>query len=437
MKKNNFSVLFILMCLLFSACANEDIKKWPEKGNFYDPSKPVSFDSMIPDWGRINDAFIIKGNFPTDTSQIKVFFGDKKAVLVSSDGREAFGLVPKQMAGYNKVSVIVDGKSYNSDNAKFKYYQTQSVKTTVGKFDERKFVTGLLGEARLEYCSNIVAVKGKKTDNILFQAGGWNDKTYFVSLEDNVMTQLINIGYLGGLTVDNTGEKVAIMSRNGGAIYTAKREDGWTINSLGVNVPFSGDCQGSLAFGNDNSHVFVMDGDGLWSVDLENKNYEEVLKVSDFPSVYNGINTGQWFHYLCYSRYDDCFYVSYNDQNGIVKMWKDKTGKWQAERYAGFQPGNKTALGDRLLDAVLRRPMGMAVNSDGELFVCCHDSQCILKIKGRLVSLVAGHLDASGNVNGNPTDAYLNGPECITIDSDENFYIGEENSGTIRKITIE
>ncbi|MFQ7113022.1 IPT/TIG domain-containing protein [Hallella bergensis] len=425
-----------LMSLLFTACVNEDIEKWPEKGDFYDSSKPISFDAMTPDWGRINDSFVITGNFPSDTSKIRIFFGDKRAVVISSDGHQAYGLVPKQSPGYNKITLVVDGRPYEGKDVKFKYYQTQSVKTVLGKFGERNFKPGILGEARLEYCSVLVTVKGKKTDNLIFMGSGWNDKTYFVSLEDNLMTQLINIGYLGGVAVDNSREKVTIMPRNGGAVYTATRQDGWTLNSLGLNVPFQGDCQGSLAYGDDDNLVYAMSGDGLYEINLGDKAYKKVLDINSFPQVYNGINTGQWFHYLVYSKYDKCFYASYCDQNGIVKMWKDSDGVWQAERFAGFRSG-AMAMGDRLNDAVLRNPRGMAVNSQGELYVCCHDGHCIVKITGRLVSLVAGHPDHSGQVNGYPTDAYFDGPWSIATDSEDNFYIGEEYTGVIRKMTIE
>ena len=88
-------------------------------------------------------------------------------------------------------------------------------------------------------------------------------------------------------------------------------------------------------------------------------------------------------------------------------------------------------------DAVLKEPCGMAVNSSGELYVCCKNSHCIVKIKGRLVSLVAGAPDQAGRLNGFPTDALFDNPLCIALDSEENFFIGEESSKAIRKMTIE
>lgn len=438
MKNNKLYFVFLFLSIIFSACNGEkEIEKWPEKGNYYDPNKAVAFESLTPDWGRINESFIIKGNFPTDCTKIKVYFADKEAVIINCDGHELFGLIPKQSPGNNEVTLEVEGQKYTSDNAKFKYYQTQSVKTVVGKFDDNQFVEGLLDEARLKQASDIVTVGGQKADNLIVVAGGWDDRTYFVSLDDKMMVRLINIGYMGSVAVDNSKDKVCIMPRSGGAVYTATRADGWTLNSLGLTIPFQGDCQGALAYAEDDRYVYAMSGDGLIEIDLEGKSYVKLFDKSQYPA-FDGLNTTQWRHYLTYSKYDKCFFASYPDNNGILKIWKDDSSKWQVERYAGFQPGwLSTAFGDRLTDAVLKQPSGMAVNNSGELYVCCKSSHCIVKIKGRLVSLVAGTPDKAGKVNGFPTDAYFDNPMCIAIDSEENFFIGEENSRVIRKMTIE
>ena len=442
MKNNKLYLVFLFLSILFASCNGEEvIEKWPEIGNYYDSSKPIELKSMSPDWGRINDSFIIKGNFPVDTTgKVKVFFADKEAVIVNNNGNELYGLIPKQLPGYNEITLEVEGKRYTSDNVKFKYYQTQSVKTILGKFGEDGWTSSddsKIEEFRMNECTGIVAVAGQKSDNFIFVGGGWGDRTYFVSLEDNVVIRLINIGYMGAVAVDSSREKVSIMPRNGGALYTATRADGWILNSLGLTIPFQGDCQGALAYAEDDRYLYAMSGDGLYEIDLEDKGYTKLFATSDYPA-FDGVNTSQWRHYLTYSKYDKCFFASYPESNGIVKIWKDTSGAWQVERYAGFQPGwLATAFGDRLTDAVLKEPCGMAVNSSGELYVCCKNSHCIVKIKGRLVSLVAGAPDRSGRLNGFPTDALFDNPLCIALDSEENFFIGEESSKAIRKMTIE
>lgn len=86
----------LALALLLTGCnREEEIAKWPEKGNYYDPAKPIAIESMTPDWGRINQSFVITGNFPLDLEKIKVYFADREAVLVNSDGRDLYGLVPK------------------------------------------------------------------------------------------------------------------------------------------------------------------------------------------------------------------------------------------------------------------------------------------------------------------------------------------------------
>ena len=57
-------------------------------------ANPLLLKRWHPDWGRINESFVIKGNFPIDTALVKVYFADKEAVIVNNDGRELYGLVP-------------------------------------------------------------------------------------------------------------------------------------------------------------------------------------------------------------------------------------------------------------------------------------------------------------------------------------------------------
>ena len=231
MKNKKLYFLFLFLSILFAGCNGEaEIEKWPEIGNYYDSSKPIAFEAMAPDWGRINDSFIIKGNFPVDTTgKVKVFFADKEAVIVNNNGNELYGLIPKQLPGYNEVTLEVDGKKYTSPDVHFKYYQTQSVTTILGAFTDEDWTDGggsiKLDEFRLTQGTGIATVAGQKGDNFIFLGGGWGDRTYFVSLDDRMVVKLTGIGFMGSVAVDNTREKATIMPREGGAVYTAARED--------------------------------------------------------------------------------------------------------------------------------------------------------------------------------------------------------------------
>ncbi len=431
-----------LFSLMISSCNGKaEIEKWPEMGNHYDPNKPIAFESMSPDWGRINQNFVITGNFPLDLSKIKVYFGDREAVLVNCDGRDLYGLVPKQPAGKKEVTMVVDGTTYTLDDFTFKYYLTESVITVVGKFGETDpHVVGNLDEARLNSTSHLAAVSGQDGDNLIVSCGGWNDKIYLVSFDDNMMIQLTGIGFMGSVATNNSRNGVAIVARDNGQIFTANRSDGWTLNATGITYPFNGgNNQGNMCFAEDDRYVYIMASDALYRIDLENKSSEEMFKVSQFSAEFSGINTSQWRYYLTYSKYDKAFFCSYPENNGIFKYWQEEDGTWKVERYAGFKASweGDNVTGDRLNDAVLKNPNGMCVNSLGELYVALQGAHCIVKIVGREVSLVAGHPNHSGRVNGTPTEAYFDSPLSIVLDGEENFFIGEDNTGVIRKMTIE
>ena len=69
------------------------------------------------------------------------------------------------MPGYNEIILEVEGKKYTSDNVKFKYYQTQSVKTILGKFGEDGWTSSddsKIEEFRMNECTGIVALQDKK-----------------------------------------------------------------------------------------------------------------------------------------------------------------------------------------------------------------------------------------------------------------------------------
>lgn len=439
------SIFVFLVSLLFFACSGEEnIEKWPEKGNYYDPAKPVSFEALSPSWGRIDQTFLIKGHFPTDVSQIKVYFNNKRAVVINSDGKELFGLVPKQAPGDNNVALVVGNDSIVPDNIQFRYYQTQSVKTVVGKDeDDQEYTEGSLEEARLGHWEvvDLGVVDGKNGDNLLVAKGAWQTGISLVSFDDNKMIKAADIGWMGSVAVDNTKEKAYLIPRNGDrTIQTLSREDGWSLtNSTGIVIngnDLRGDMVGGGAvFTENDRYLYLMSAGDFVEVDLEEKEYKILFKKEDI-SAFNGKNLGTWWVYLTYSKFHKCFFASYADANGIFKIYKDGN-EWKVEEYAGFKAGNKTVLGDRLNDAVLRAPTGMAVTDDGEIYVALKSAHCIVKISGRLVTLVAGKPDEGGRINGYPTDARFDQPTAIAIDSEGNFFISSAVDRMVRKLTIE
>ena len=79
-------------------------------------------------------------------------------------------------------------------------------------------------------------------------------------------------------------------------------------------------------------------------------------------------------------------------------------------------------------------PLGVAVGSDGNIFVADSGNHCIKKITpDGTVSTVAGSgtsvlLDSMG------TAAQFNGPESVAVDVDGNLFVADKHNHSVRKI---
>lgn len=440
MKKTLFMTLTSLS--LFACNGSEIIEKQHATGNYYDPQKPVVISEMLPSWGQIDQNYLIRGNFPKDTANIRVYFGIKKAVVLGCDGRELYGMVPKLYPGLNSLSVVVGNDSIVTD-FQFKYYQKQSLKNIVGKENEGdEYIEGTFDEARIKNPTGLGTVTGQDGDNIIMVEGEWESRISLISLDDNKMIKIGDVGWCGGPAVTSTRDKFYVIGREGNrSVYSFSKADGWVatpVTDLTItnDMLSGGSVVGGLTFAEDDRYLYVMTGDGyMGCIDLVEKSFERLLEKDDWDGVNVGTN---WISYLVYSKYYHCFFATHEGGNGIFKITQNAEGKWIAKKFAGFNNGDNIVLGHRLNDAVLRSPSGIAVNKDGEIFFGSKSGSCILKIKGDMVSLVAGVPNAWWTgVSNEPLESGFNQPLAIVTDYEDNFYIADRDKRLVRKLTIE
>lgn len=87
-------------------------------------------------------------------------------------------------------------------------------------------------------------------------------------------------------------------------------------------------------------------------------------------------------------------------------------------------------------DALFDRPHGAAVDKEGNVYVCDMKNHLIRKItKNGFVSTYAGTPKISGATDGPANMAQFNQPEDLAFDSKGNLYIADSYNFTIRKIT--
>lgn len=96
-------------------------------------------------------------------------------------------------------------------------------------------------------------------------------------------------------------------------------------------------------------------------------------------------------------------------------------------------PGNTDGIGT---GARLRNPLGVAVDSQGNVWVADRGNRMLRKITPQgVVTTIAGATVASTNVDAQGTAARFNGMSGLTIDSTGSLYTGDTTNHVIRKIS--
>ncbi|MGA9627051.1 MAG: IPT/TIG domain-containing protein [Bryobacteraceae bacterium] len=92
--------------------------------------------------------------------------------------------------------------------------------------------------------------------------------------------------------------------------------------------------------------------------------------------------------------------------------------------------------GGPAVSAQLASPLGVALDSSGNLYIADTDNQRIRKVSNGVITTVAGNGPAGfyGD-NGPATSAWLNNPAGVVLDSAGNLYIADTNNQRIRKVS--
>lgn len=431
MKKMHKIKLFCSVLATLCLCGLYSCDDDETKGTAYDPSLPVTIETFSPDSGRIRTQFIIEGNnFGNDASKVKVWFNQKEALVINVVNNAIYTIVPKQPGDSCVISVVVEGDSVAFHDKKFTYHITESVSTVVGKALEGGNTNGSLTEATFQK-PRWIAIDYE--DNIILSDEG-SYQVRLISLNsDEVITLFTPAVLLQDFAFTADRRTFYATVDNGTVIYKFSADDLWVpeeVGAMGIDGYFHG-----MAMGKDENHLYARQNVGVvWEVDLEH-GWEDAVKYSPADYLENG---GQGN--IVYSPVEDCFYVvSGNQKHSIFRMSADGT---EYVKYAGGGSENGSSSGYRdgpADQALFNWPQGIAINSEGDIFIAEKNNHTIRKIDHRtkIVSTVAGQAGVAGYEDGDPLESLFNIPMGLAFDKEDFLYIADQGNHCIRKLSIE
>ena len=260
-------------------------------------------------------------------------------------------------------------------------------------------------------------------------------------------------------STDGTGNEARFSQPNGitvhsaGNIYVADtaNDNIRKITSAGVvstiagsaGISGSADGVGTNAQFYQPQSIAVDSSGNLFVADTFNQTVREVTPAGVVSTIAgsagisgsaNGMGGNARFFYPSSITVDGAsnIYVADTANQTIRKIVSQGTN-WVVSTLAG-SVGSSGNLNGEGTNALFRDPMGVAVDTMGNVYVADTDNDCIRKITpAGMVSTIAGSV--YGSADGTGSNAQFRSPYGIAVDSAGNLYVADTVNSTVRAIT--
>jgi hypothetical protein len=435
-KLNAVRHVFFAACIAcvsgFVSCGDDK----SDSGAVYDPSQPVVRESFYPDSGGMATKVMISGkNFGSDVSKIRVWYNDKQAAVISSNGDHLYVVTPKQPGEISTISVVV-GQDSAVMKQTFKYRIMTTVSTVTGQKGSTVLKDGTLSEASF-IAPRLLCIDNENNLFLCHWDAGNSGHIILINEEQNIVRTLATPGRLGAPAVDATGKIVVVPTDGGFGYYAFDADAQWAPKSTSILQPSAeAQANGVKPMRSSYKQGFATSpADGMvysyfWNGDLIK--FDPLTRTGELVATLNPNTHGIM---ATNPTQPDLVYVCLIQGNAIY-TYNVLTGDWI--HYAGALGTTGWRDGPRL-EAEFGGFLSQVVfDEEGSLIVADVNNHCIRKITtDGMVSTIIGQPKKAGYVDGNADDALFDQPYGMAIDKDYNIYIADQGNNCIRKLSIE
>ena len=414
----------------------------------YDPNQPVVLTDFYPKIGPISTQVILNGqNFGNKKDNVKVFFNEKEAAVLSVKGNKMLVLAPK-LPGEECVIKVQVGDQSGQFKDIFDYIIQTNISTIVGG---DKNATGnpsgtiSLAEAQFkDKPEQSIYVDANK--NVYATFGGATSFLYVINEEADKIRLVKEIGdmlcsaILGYDIRENVIYRFHTNTGHNDYSYFNPNNDYaevkmgnvlWDDSKVGPDGMGSWGARKCLSMcPTDGKFYFRSNGGYLARFDPLTGDGENLTHGREI-----GTKDGSTNAIVFDKNNPNIFYFPVDSKHCIFRY---DLSTDECTLFAGLE-GQKGYLDGPKEEAKFNQPCQMCIDSEGNLYVADRENHCIRKItlKTGYVSTVAGLPQKAGYVNGTNEVAQFNKPIGLTIDSDDVLYVGDSENHAIRRVAVE
>lgn len=441
-------VAFLWVCIssfCFFSCKSE--KEGPSKS--HDASKPIVLKSFYPNEGGARDKILLDGeNFGTDPSEVKVYFNNAKATVISSSGNRIYAIVPRLPGDKPHISVVIGADSVVYTDT-FTYHIQAQVSTVTGN-GQKNFKPGTLSEA--EVYGKYLELDAEGNIFMSWRDGG-NPATFGVARineRQNIVTPLIEsvatgrILYANGLTVDRaTGMLTAAHESTKEVIFTFDPREAWyprqrnvKYSTADLNSIVAADLyKNFVTFCPYDGYLYTRYRDGKIAKINPQTLEAKIVHQGPYGSQYGqAINPAKpWLLYI--TLHSNATPTGFRQGISVLDL-RDPNGTGGFKRLNA--PGGSGFRDGPLADALFNFPKDIKFDNNGNMFVADYDNHCIRMVSAdNIVTTVAGQPGTSGYKDGGPVESLFNQPWGVAVNEQGDIYIADWGNARIRKLVIE